>query len=75
MMWDMQFGNQMLVSPYSKNQMSNFVDSSLDVNLWGKSFFQSGYTYVHGDQLSYKQWYMSLGWRFDAQPPVNRERP
>jgi hypothetical protein len=74
MMWDMQFGNQRLVSPFSKNQMSNFVDSSLDVNLWGRSFLQSGYTFVHGDQLSYKQWYMSLGWRFDQKPEVNREK-
>jgi hypothetical protein len=72
MMWDMQFGNQMLVSPYSKNQTSNFVDSSFDVNLWGNSFLQSGYTFVHGDQLSYKQWYMSLGWRFDQKPEMNQ---
>jgi len=75
MMWDAQFGNQRLVSPFSQNQTSDFVDSSFDVNLWGKSFLQSGYTFVHGDQLSYKQWYMSLGWRFDAQPQVNREKP
>ena len=75
MMWDAQFGNQRLVSPFSQNSSSNFVDSSFDVNLWGKTFLQSGYTYVHGDQLSYKQWYMSLGWRFDAQPQVNREKP
>src|SRR5215468_1161456 len=75
MMWDMQFGNQTLVSPLSKNQMSNFVDSSFDVNLWGNSFLQSGYTYVHGDALSYKQWYMSLGWRFDQKPEINHERP
>jgi AMIN domain len=74
MMWDMQFGNQTLVSPFSKNQSSNFVDSSFDVNLWGRSFLQSGYTFVHGDQLSYKQWYMSLGWRFDQKPEVNREK-
>jgi hypothetical protein len=75
MMWDAQFGSQRLLSPFSQNQPSNFVDSSFDVNLWGKSFLQSGYTYVHGDQLSYKQWYMSLGWRFDAKPEVSREKP
>jgi hypothetical protein len=75
MMWDMQFGNQTLLSPFSKNQMSNFVDSSFDVNLWGNSFLQSGYTYVHGDALSYKQWYMSLGWRFDQKPEMNRLKP
>ncbi|HST11173.1 MAG TPA: AMIN domain-containing protein [Terriglobales bacterium] len=74
MMWDAQFGSQRLVSPFSQNQTSNFVDSSFDVNLWGRSFLQSGYTFVHGDQLSYKQWYMSLGWRFDQKPEVNREK-
>lgn len=75
MMWDAQFGNQRLVSPFSQNSSSNFVDTSLDVNLWGKTFLQSGYTYVRGDQLSYKQWYMSLGWRFDAKPEVDRVKP
>ena len=74
MMWDAQFGSQRLMSPFSQNQTSNFVDSSFDVNLWGRSFLQSGYTFVHGDQLSYKQWYMSLGWRFDQKPEVNREK-
>jgi hypothetical protein len=74
MMWDAQFGSQRLLSPFSQNQTSNFVDSSFDVNLWGNSFLQSGYTYVHGDQLSYKQWYTSIGWRFDAKPEVSRAK-
>ena len=70
MMWDMQFGNQRLVSPFSANTNSHFVDTSFDMNLWGKSFVQSGYTFVRGDQMNYNQWYISLGYRFDERPGV-----
>jgi hypothetical protein len=40
------------------------------MNLWGKSFLQSGYTVVRGDQINYNQWYLSLGYRFDEKPAV-----
>jgi hypothetical protein len=68
MMWDAQIGQQRLMSPFTVNTNSRFVDTSFDMNLWGKSFLQSGYTWVRGDQMNYSQWYMSLGYRFDEKP-------
>lgn len=68
MMWDAQIGSQNLVSPFTVSQRSNFVDTSIDMNLWGRSFFQSGYTLVRGVMMDYSQWYMSLGYRFDSKP-------
>ena len=68
MMWDAQFGIQNLISPFSTNTNSRFVDTSFDTNLWGRSFLQSGYTIVRGNTIDYNQWYLSLGYRFDRKP-------
>jgi hypothetical protein len=68
MMWDAQFGIQNLVSPFTANTNSRFVDTSIDMNLWGRSFLQSGYTVVRGNTVDYNQWYLSLGYRFDGKP-------
>jgi hypothetical protein len=68
MMWDAQFGMQNLVSSFTVNNSSKFVDSSLDMNVTNHLFFQSGYTVVRGAQLNYNQWYTSLGYRFDSKP-------
>jgi len=68
MMWDAQFGIQNLISPFSANTNSRFVDTSFDTNLWGRSFLQSGYTIVRGNTIDYNQWYLSLGYRFDGKP-------
>ena len=70
MMWDTQFGQQHVVSPFMANANSRFIDSSVDMNLFGGMFFQSGYTLVHGDVANYKQWYLSLGYRFDSKGMV-----
>jgi AMIN domain len=68
MMWDAQFGAQNLVSSFTVNNSSKFVDTSLDMNLTDHTFFQSGYTVVRGAQLNYNQWYTSVGYRFDSKP-------
>jgi hypothetical protein len=68
MMWDAQFGMQNLVSSFTVNNSSKFVDSSLDMNVANHLFFQSGYTVVRGAQMNYNQWYTSLGYRFDSKP-------
>jgi len=67
MMWDTQIGQQRVASPFMANANSRFIDSSVDMNLFGGTFFQSGYTLVHGDVANYKQWYLSLGYRFDSK--------
>jgi AMIN domain-containing protein len=68
MMWDAQFGMQNLISPFTVNTNSRFIDTSFDTNLWGRSFLQSGYTIVRGNTIDYNQWYLSLGYRFDSRP-------
>ena len=67
MMWNIQTGSQSLNSTLTVNQHSFFVDSSLDTNLSGHTFFQSGYTIERGAQLNYSQWHLSLGYRFDSK--------
>jgi len=65
MFWNLQFGKQDVVSLHTLNCFSNFVDDSVDVNLGRHSYLQSGFTYVKGDTMNYRQWYMSWGYRFD----------
>lgn len=67
MMWDAQVGNQNLNSPLTLNQRSMFVDTSIDTNFTKRTFLQSGYTLEHGATLNYRQWYLSLGYRFDEK--------
>jgi hypothetical protein len=65
MFWNVQLGKQDLVSSHTLDCFSNFVDDSLDINVGRHSYLQSGYTYVKGDTMDYRQWYMSWGYRFD----------
>ena len=69
MMWDGQVGTQNLESPFTLNQRSMFIDTSIDTNFTRRTFLQSGYTFEHGSQLNYRQWYLSLGYRFDEKGP------
>jgi hypothetical protein len=64
--FNLQFGNQSLESPYTRNSESNFIASSMDVNLGKHSFLQTGYTFVNGSGMNYRQWYTSWGFRFDG---------
>ena len=66
MFWNVQLGKQDLVSSQTANLYSNFVDDSFDINLGRHSYLQSGYTYVMGDTMDYRQWYMSWGYRLDG---------
>ena len=69
MMWDAQVGGQSLSSAFTVNQSSKFVDTSIDTNFTKRTFLQSGYTLEHGSALNYRQWYLSLGYRFDEKEP------
>ncbi len=70
MLWDTQVGSQTLLSAFTANNKSLFLDTSLDTNLGRHSFVQSGITLERGAQLNYEQWYISLGYRFDVKGPV-----
>jgi hypothetical protein len=69
MMWDAQVGRQNLNSPFTVNQRSMFVNTSFDTNFGRHTFLQSGYTLEQGSALNYRQWYLSLGYRFDEKGP------
>lgn len=69
MMWDAQVGTQNLNPPFTMNQRSKFVDTSIDTNFTRRTFVQTGYTLEHGSALNYSQWYLSLGYRFDEKEP------
>jgi hypothetical protein len=69
--WSTQLGAQNLISSWTANVGNSlFFDTSFDTSLTRHMFFQSGYTISRGSQLSYDQWYMSLGYKFDSiRPP------
>lgn len=67
--WNLQLGSQDLVSPFTTNGQSRFAALSMDVNLGKHSYIQSGYTFVNGAAMNYRQWYSSLGFRFDHGKP------
>jgi hypothetical protein len=69
--WSTQLGAQNLTSSWTANVGNSlFFDTSFDTSLTRHMFFQSGYTISRGSQLSYDQWYMSLGYKFDSiRPP------
>jgi len=68
-LWDAQVGSQSFVSPFTANRQALFFETSFDTNFGSHSFLQSGYTIERGAQLNYDQWYVSLGYRFDARGP------
>jgi hypothetical protein len=66
MYWNVQLGKQDIESTHTLDCDSNFVDDSVDFNLGRHSYLQSGFTYVKGETMNYRQWYMSWGYRFDG---------
>ena len=65
MFWNVMFGDQHLISQVTTDNSSRFIADSLDINIGRHSYIQSGYTYVNGATLNYRQWYMSWGYRLD----------
>jgi hypothetical protein len=63
-----------MVSPFTANNNSNFIASSVDVNFGKHSYLQSGYTFVSGKSLQYRQWYLSWGYRFDQKQEIQPEK-
>lgn len=63
--FNVQFGMQDLLSSSTSDTRSNFVATSMDVNLGKHSYLQTGYTFVNGSTMNYRQWYTSWGYRFD----------
>lgn len=69
MFWNVQLGTQDLISPFTADTQSKFLATSMDVNMGSHSFLQSGYTFVNGTGMNYRQWYLSWGYRVDHAAP------
>jgi hypothetical protein len=72
--FNVMLGDQNLISPFTTNDKSKFAATSLDLNLGKHSFVQSGYTFVNGSTLNYRQWYTTLGFRWNRESP-EAEKP
>ena len=62
---NLQIGKQDTLSQHTANYNSIYFANSLDLNIGRHSYLQSGYTYVNGASMNYRQLYFSWGYRFD----------
>jgi hypothetical protein len=62
---NLQIGKEDTLSQHTANYNSIYFANSLDLNLGRHSYLQSGYTYVNGATMNYRQLYFSWGYRFD----------
>ena len=62
---EVQAGNQVFVSPFTKDNGSRFINSHADLNLGSRYFLEAGLTLERGGLQNYNQWYTSFGYRFD----------
>jgi len=60
-----QVGKQAFVSPFSTDNGSKFVNTSLETQIGSHYFFAGGYNLQRGLVQNYDQWYFTLGYRFD----------
>ncbi len=63
--WQVQAGRQTLLSAFSNQGDSRFVNSSLDASFGSHYFVQMDYTTQRGVTMDYDQWILTLGYRFD----------
>jgi len=59
-------GQQNFSSTFTNNATYRFVTSNVEINIGSHYFLQGGYTLNRGD-LSYDQWMVTLGYRFDSK--------
>jgi hypothetical protein len=65
-----QVGKQAFVSPFSTDNGSKFVNTSVETQLGRHYFFAGGYNLQRGLVQNYDQWYFTLGYRFDNRGKV-----
>jgi hypothetical protein len=63
--WQIQAGRQTLVSTYSAQGASRFINSSVDASFARHYFLQGDFTMQRGSVLDYDQWIFTFGYRFD----------
>ncbi|MBV8205260.1 MAG: hypothetical protein JO041_00580 [Acidobacteria bacterium] len=65
MHWQVQAGDQTLVSSFTNQGASKFINSSVDATLGAHYFMQVDFTTQRGAAFDYDQWMMTFGYRFD----------
>lgn len=65
MRFEVQAGDQSLVSTFTNLTSSRFLMASVDANLGSHYFLQGGFTAQRGIQQAYNQWFITMGYRFD----------
>jgi hypothetical protein len=60
-----QIGKQSLVSQYTQENGTRFVNILTDMNLGRRFFVQGGFSMERGAVTNYDQWSTTLGYRFD----------
>ena len=65
-----QVGKQAFVSPFSTDNGSKFVNTSLETQIGAHYFFAGGYNLQRGLVQNYDQWYFTLGYRFDNRSKI-----
>ena len=68
--WQIQAGRQTLVSTYSAQGASRFINSSVDASFARHYFLQGDFTMQRGGVLDYDQWILTLGYRFDNRSRI-----
>ena len=66
---ELQAGKQSFNSSLTRDNGTNFQNSMLELNLGSKYFLDNGFTVQRGSVQSYRQFYLTFGYRFD-----NRDR-
>lgn len=65
LMLEVQAGRQSFNSQFSRDNGSRFLNSMLEWNLGSRYFVDNGFTIQHGATQSYRQFYVTFGYRFD----------
>ena len=63
--WQVQAGRQTLVSSFSSQGSSKFINSSIDAAFARHYFVQGDFTTQRGSVYDYDQWIFTFGYRFD----------
>ncbi len=63
--FDVQFGDQNLISSFTNQGLSRFLTGDLDWMLGRHYFLSLGSTFYRGHVQNYNQWFLTLGYRFD----------
>jgi hypothetical protein len=59
-------GDQKFASLLSTSNSSRFLNANIETSLGSHYFIQGGFT-VNRGQISYDQWMLTLGYRFDSK--------